>query len=148
MDRVLRRPSRAYAPAINSLISIRKLAALDLVFHGPRFVLIEFGGAVLLTGGLAALSLRSGLAAPGHPVLWQIAFAVVLASIGLNYVPLLIYTITLIRSGNARKEVAVELEQCMQAQRRYGTQQLLLVVPLAVLVMAIAQAAIRDGARR
>jgi len=34
---------------------------LDLVCHGSRFVLIEFAGAAALAGGLAALSLRSGL---------------------------------------------------------------------------------------
>lgn len=121
------------------LIDVRKLAALDLVFHGPRFVLIEFGGAAALAGGLAALSLQSGLLGAGHPVLWEIALGGVLASIGVNYIPLLIYAIVLIRSGTARHEVAHELELAQQSQRRYATQQFLLVVPFAVLVIAVAQ---------
>ena len=26
----------------NTIINVRKLAALDIVFHGPKFILIEF----------------------------------------------------------------------------------------------------------
>jgi hypothetical protein len=122
------------------LISIRKLAALDLVFHGPRFVLIEFGGAVALTGTLAALSLRSALTGPGHRVGWEFVFGALLAGIGANYLPLLISAISLVRTGTAREEVAVELEQAQQAQYRYGTQQILLAVPFAVAAIAVAQA--------
>lgn len=120
-------------------INIRKLAALDLVFHGPRFVLIEFGGAVVLTAGLAALSLRSALSGPGQPVVWEVVLAVLLASIGANYLPLLISAVSLIRAGTAREEVALELDQGRQSQRLYGTQQFLLVVPFAVLAIAVAQ---------
>ena len=122
------------------LINIRKLAALDLLFHGPRFVLIEFGGAVVLTFGLAVLSMRSALSGPGQPVVWEIVLGVLLASIGANYLPLLINAVALIRSGTARQEVAGELEQARQSQRRYGIQQFLLVVPFAVLAIAVAQA--------
>jgi hypothetical protein len=122
------------------LISIRKLAALDLVFHGPRFVLIEFGGAVVLSIGLAALSLRSAFSGPGRPVVWEIVLGVLLVSIAANYLPLLVNAVLLIRSGTARQEVAAELEHARQTQRRYGTQQFLLIVPLAVMVIALAQA--------
>lgn len=122
------------------MISIRKLAALDLVFHGPRFVLIEFGGAVALTGALAAVSLRSALTGRGHPVVWEFVFGTLLAGIGANYLPLLISAISLIRKGTARQEVAAELEQSRQAQFRYGTQQMLLAVPFAVAAIAGAQA--------
>ena len=117
------------------VIDFRKLAALDLVFHGPRFVLIEFGGAVVLALGLAALSLRSALSVPNHPVAWETVLGVLLASIGANYLPLLFSTISLIRSGTARHEVAPELAQLDESRRRYGTQQFLLIVPLAVLAI-------------
>ncbi|HEX7262791.1 MAG TPA: hypothetical protein VF383_01310 [Candidatus Dormibacteraeota bacterium] len=121
------------------LISIRKLAALDLVFHGPRFVLIEFGGAVVLTFGLAVLSLRAAFSHPGEPVIWEIVLGILLASIGANYLPLLVHAASLIRSGTAREEVKNELEQSKLSQRRYGTQQFLLLVPFAILVIAVAQ---------
>jgi hypothetical protein len=121
-------------------INVRKLAALDLVFHGPRFVLVEFAGAIVLTGGLAALSLRSALWGPGHPVIWEIVLGVLLASIGANYLPLLINAVDLIRGGTAREEVALELEQATLSRRRYGTQQFLLAVPFAMVAIAIVQA--------
>lgn len=38
-------------------ISIKKLAALDIVFHGPKVILAEFGLTVGLGGLLAAFSL-------------------------------------------------------------------------------------------
>lgn len=121
------------------VINIRKLAALDLVFHGPRFVLVEFGGAVVLTIVLAALSLRSAFLGHGQPIVWEVVLAGLLASIGANYLPLLIHAISLVRSGTAREEVAVELENASLSQRLYGTRQFLLAVPFAVLAMAIAQ---------
>jgi hypothetical protein len=120
-------------------INIRKLAVLDLAFHGPRFALIEFGGAVALTGGLAALSLRSALWGPGHPVIWEIFLGVLLAGVGANYLPLLINAVSLIRAGTAHQEVALELELASKSQRRYGTQQFLLAVPFVVLAVAVGQ---------
>jgi hypothetical protein len=128
------------------LISIRKLAALDLVFHGRRFMLIEFGGAVALTGALAALSLRSAVTGPGHPVVWEFVLGALLAGIGANYLALLISAISLIRTETAHQEVAAELEHAQQAQYRYGTQQILLAVPFAVAAIAVAQALV--GRRR
>lgn len=125
------------------MITVRKLAALDLVFHGPRFVLIEFAGAVVLAGGLAILSLRSGLSGPNHPVVWEIALGAYLSSIAVNYIPLLIYTVALIQSGTAREAAAMELEQAQLSKRQYGLQQFLLVVPFAILVIAVAQATTR-----
>ncbi len=110
-------------------------------------MLIEFGGAVVLTLSLAALSLRSAFSDPGRPVVWEIVLGVLLASLAANYVPLLINTVSLIRSGTARQEVAVELEQPRQSQRRYGTQQFLLVVPFAVLAIAAAQMFARQTPR-
>jgi hypothetical protein len=75
--------------------------------------------------------------------MWEIVLGGVLAAIGVNYVPLLIYAIALIRAGTARYEVAHELEQAEVSQRRYGTQQFLLVVPFAVLVLAVEQTLMR-----
>jgi len=103
-------------------------------------VLIEFAGAVALTGALAGLSLRSGLSGPGRPVLGEIVLGGVFLSIAVNYIPLLVYAIVLIRAGTARQEVAPELEHPQYSQRRYGIQQFLLMVPFAVLVLAVVQA--------
>ncbi len=97
----------------------------------------------MLTSALAALSLRAGISGPGHPVLSEIAIGAVLVSIGVNYLPLLMYAVAFIRSGTARKVVALELEKGQQSQRRYGSQQFLLVVPFAVLLIAVVQVLMR-----
>ena len=103
-------------------------------------MLIEFAGAAALAGALAGLSLRSGLSGPGHPVFGEIVLGGIFLSIAVNYIPLLVYAIVLIRAGTARQEVAPELEQSHDSRRRYGIQQFLLMVPCAVLVLAVAQA--------
>lgn len=105
--------------------------------------MIEFAGAVVLAGGLAILSLRSGLTSPNHPVVWEIALGAYLSSVAVNYIPLLIYTVALAQSGTAREAVAMELEQEQKFKRQYGLQQLLLVVPFAILAIAVAQATTR-----
>jgi len=110
-------------------------------------VLIEFAGAAALAGALAGLSLLSGLFGPGHPVLAEIVLGGVLSSIAVNYVPLLVYTVVLIRAGTAHQEVAPELEHSQHSQRRYGIQQFLLLVPFAVLVLAVVQALTRHARR-
>jgi hypothetical protein len=121
------------------LMEVRKLAALDLVFHGPRFVLVEFTGALLVGAGLGVLSLRAGLPG-GHLVAWQLALGLYLVGVGLNYVPLALHAAALIRTGDARQAVAVELKDERRARRVYGTQEALLLVPLAVAAPAAAQA--------
>jgi hypothetical protein len=88
------------------VMEVRKLAALDLIFHGPRFVLVEFAGALLLSAALGALSLRAGLTG-GQVVAWQVTLGLCLVGIGLNYVPLVVHAVALIRSGDARQMVAV-----------------------------------------
>jgi hypothetical protein len=120
-------------------MEVRKLAALDLVFHGPRFVLVEFFGALLLAAGLGALSLRAGLTGQ-HVVAWRVVLGVYLGGIGLNYLPLAVHAVLLIRSGDARRVVATELEDAGRSRRLYSAQQALLLVPLAVAALALAQA--------
>jgi hypothetical protein len=46
------------------VINVRKLAALDIVFHGPKFILIEFGLGVF---GCAALGIWSFLSPSTRP---------------------------------------------------------------------------------
>jgi len=109
---------------------VRKLVALDIVLHGPRFIMIEFGvgtPAILAVG----LWLMSGSLA--------YALGLYLFLTGLNYVPLLIYAVLIVRGGSARKETEYGLSHDRHYVRKYSTQQLLLFVPLAVMALAIAQ---------
>lgn len=106
------------------VIDIRKLAALDIAFLGPRFILAEFGLAVLLCPALGLLTLVRS-----HSV-WQVILAGYLLSLGVNYVPLLAYAIAIVRRRTSQQEVADELafRGRPAAFRRYRRQSLLLLV--------------------
>lgn len=120
------------------LINVRKLAALDLVFHGSRFILIEFAGAVVVGLGLGIFILLAYFRNPGHPVL-ALLVGLVICLIGLNYVPLLLYAISITRHKSAQQEVAFELEHKDFYAPRYGFQSFLLVIPLVIPLLAIFQ---------
>ncbi len=119
-------------------INIRKLAALDLVFHGSRFILIEFAGAVIIGFGLGIFILLAYFRNSGHPIL-AILVGLVIILIGLNYVPLLLYAISITRHRSAQQEVAFELEHKEVYAPRYGFQSFLLVLPLVIPLLAIFQ---------
>ncbi len=121
-----------------TFINVRKLAALDIAFHGPSLVLAEFAGAVILGAGLGVLMLTTSLHDPTHLVspgfiglmpLW----------IALNYVPLLLYAIDITRRKSARQEVAFELEHKDLYTRKYMLQSFWLLLPLVVPVLSIVQ---------
>ena len=115
---------------VERLMIVRKLVALDIVLHGPRFISIEFGVGtpVILVVGLWLMS--GSLAS---------AFGVYLFLAGLNYIPLLIYTALILRGGSARSETEYGLAQDPHYVRKYSIQQLLLFIPLVVLILAVVQ---------
>jgi len=116
--------------SVERLMIVRKLVALDIVLHGPRFIMIEFGVGtpVILAFGLWLMSGSLGY-----------LLGVYLLLTGLNYVPLLIYAVLVVRGNSARRETEYGLAHDRHYVRKYSTQQLLLFVPLAVLVLAIVQ---------
>ncbi|MFI5271485.1 MAG: hypothetical protein ACHQ4H_00450 [Ktedonobacterales bacterium] len=120
------------------MITIRKLAALDLVFHGRTFILIEFGFGVVFCGALGVWLLAIGAQSGAADAAPRLLFGAYALSIGINYVPLLLYAIALARRNTARAEVAAELEQ-KGAVRKYSLQQLLLLVPLVIPILTVAQ---------
>jgi hypothetical protein len=123
------------------VINVRKLVALDIVFHGYRFILLEFGLGVPAMIALGLFVLSRALIGGERPSVGGIALGAYVLSLALNYLPLLLHAIDLARKRSAHSEVERELEERGRAARRYGTQQLLLLVPLAVFVLAIVQAA-------
>src|SRR5690349_7218330 len=88
-----------------TFINVRKLAALDIAFHGTRFILAEFAAGVILCGGFGAFSLFAFSRNPDHP-LFILILGLALSWIALNYVPMLLYAIDITRSKSARQEVA------------------------------------------
>ena len=123
-----------------AIITIRKLAALDMVFHGPRLILAEFAFGVF---GSAALGLvimyLDFFVTHGHDPWQSVIVGCYLILVAINYVPLLLYAIGMARRKNAQEEVAFELAQKERYGRKYTAQSLLLMLPLVVPVLAIAQ---------
>lgn len=119
-------------------MNIRKLAALDIVFHGPRLILAEFAAAVMLGCGLGILQFLLFFHNPGHPFPVGL-MGLFFSCIALNYLPLLLYAIAIARSRSAAQEVAFELEHKEMYTRKYTLQSLWLLLPLVVPVMAIFQ---------
>ena len=115
--------------AEGSGIIVRKLVALDITLHGSRFILAEFG---VGTPVIIALGLWLMLTGP-------FALGVYLLLTGINYVPLLVYAIILARRGTAENEVAYGLSHDKHYNRKYSTQQLIVFIPLAMALLAVAQ---------
>jgi uncharacterized membrane protein len=119
-------------------INIRKLAALDIVWHGPKLILAEFLLTVGLGGALAVFSLSFFIRTSTHP-LFALILSLVFLWVALNYVPLLLYALHFARHKNAELEVAFELAHKERYARKYQLQSLLLFVPFVVPILTIVQ---------
>jgi hypothetical protein len=113
------------------MIEIRKLAAVDLAFLGPWIILPEFALGVLRPPALGALTLRRS-----ESWGWT-AFGLYLLTLSLNYVPMLLAAIQLVRRGAAHGEIADEAGDRRLLSRKYRRQSLWLLVPLVVPVVAL-----------
>jgi hypothetical protein len=136
--------AKSASPDSGRFINIRKLAALDITFHGPRLILAEFG---LTAVGLLAFGvylLRLGLSQDLSRATSSVLFGAYVLLLGLNYVPLLIYAVKIVRGRSAELEVGYELGHREEYVRKHGLQSLLLFVPLAVLGLAIWQGLRRE----
>jgi hypothetical protein len=119
----------------NTIINVRKLAALDIVFHGPKFILIEFALAVFICGSIGLLILHGANHSPLMIILGSFFLGV-----SLNYIPLLLYSINIVKHKSAQQEVAYELEHKDTYAGKYTLQSIvLLLMPLAMLLLAVYQ---------
>ena len=111
------------------VINVRRLVALDITLHGPRFISAEFGigtPVIIAVGGILLYSS-------------QLILGTYLLLTGINYIPLFIYMIIIVRKGSADAEVAEYRSSDKHYVRKYSTQQLLLFIPLMVFWLAIWQ---------
>ena len=69
----------------------------------------------------------------------MIVFGAYLLLLGLNYVPLLIHAISMVRDGSVLSEIAEDLSDKRAAFRKYRRQSLFLLLPLIVPIVAIVQ---------
>jgi hypothetical protein len=126
------------------LISVRKLASLDLALHGSMRIRVEFAVGMLLTGFLGLWLLYRGLLPGPNHSLETTIWGCVLLGIGLNYLPLLIYSFKSSQPTGASNEVASGLAQTDAFRRMYTLQSaIFILVPFALLILAIVQAARR-----
>jgi hypothetical protein len=115
------------------LINPRKLAAIDIVFLGSKLIIAEFAGGVLLCVALGTFVLFRG-----HSF-WQIALGLYFVSLGINYVPLLVYAVAITRGQSARVEMGDELIDERRAMAKYRRQSILLLVPLLAPILGLAR---------
>jgi hypothetical protein len=118
------------------LLNVRRLAALDLYgttgsARRRRLIRAEF---IIGTAGctlLGALALMSGSG-------WAIVLGIWLIATGMNYLPLAISAQSLSRPGALEAElVGTDLPREL---RQAGARQLWILIPLAVVIAALAQA--------
>ena len=112
------------------MISIWKLAAIDMALHGPKLILAEFGLAVGLAGFAGIAGLLHGR---GHSS-WTWYFL----SVALNYSVLLGYSLSLLRGERWAALAEPEIHD-RPSLIRYPKQQLWLLAPLVVPLAALRQ---------
>lgn len=112
------------------LISIRKLVAADIALHGYRFILVEFavGAPAMIAFGLWLILTNA---------LFFIGLYICL--VGINYIVLLLYAIAIYRKHSALREVSKDIAHDQQYLRKYGSQQFLILVPFAIIIIAFVQ---------
>jgi hypothetical protein len=111
--------------------NLRKLAAIDIVFLGYRFVLAEYAFGVFFSVALGLFVLFRSHSS------WQVLLALYLICLGLNYLPMLLYAIAIANKETAAAQLAGELTDKRSAMSKYRRQSLLLLVPLAVPLLAL-----------
>jgi len=129
------------------MINVRKLAALDIVFRGPKFILIEFGLGVFGCAALGLFSIYFGLFHGPNHSLFTTILGCFLLWVALNYVPLFLYAISIVRRKSAHQEVAFELEHKDRYAGKYTLQSALLLVPFAMSILAVYQESQKRGKR-
>lgn len=118
-----------------TFINVRKLAALDIVFHGSRLILAEFALGMVLCAIFGLWSFLSPIHSP-----FMIVIGCFLMWVALNYVPLLLYAISIVRRKSAQQEVAFELAHKDAYARKYTLQTtMFLLVPLVLPLLAVYQ---------
>jgi hypothetical protein len=110
------------------MIQIRKLVAVDTAWLGARFIVAEYALGIVLPLALGSLSLRG-------PFGWPTLMGVWLVGIAANYIPMLLYAVSLARAGTAKAEAQPEMANV----KRYSLQQAMLLVPLLVCIVALVQ---------
>jgi len=116
------------------LIEIRKLAAVDMAWLGPKVIVAEYALGIILPLALGVFTLHSTFSS-SRWLNWQSIFGIWLISIAANYLPLFLYALSIARAGTVKAEGEPELPQA----RRYGVQQVIILIPFLVVAISVVQ---------
>jgi hypothetical protein len=117
------------------MIDPRRLAAVDLAFLGPIVILSEFALGVVGPIALGAFTWHKS-----QSLGWTL-FGVYLMTLGINYLPMLLHAIDLVRKGSAQLEIADEAGDRQRLFRKYRAQSHWLLVPLVAPLAALSPSA-------
>ncbi|MEJ2006991.1 MAG: hypothetical protein P8Z30_02360 [Acidobacteriota bacterium] len=107
---------------------------MEIAFLGYKVIYAEYAAAVVLAIALGLVLLFRS------PSGWQLLLGIYLICLGINYVPMWVYTIQIGNRQNARAEIADELAESgkQKTMSRYRYVSLFLLLPLVVPVLAVA----------
>jgi hypothetical protein len=123
------------------MIDLRKLAAIDLVFLGYPLILTEY-----VFGVIFSLALGTFVLLRGHSG-WQVLLGVYFVCLGINYIPMVVWTLSIRSRQNARQELGEELGDLNRAMTRFRRQSLALLLPLLPVFLVITARMDRSRAR-
>lgn len=117
------------------MLNARKLVAIDLVFLGSKAIITEFSAGVFLSPALGIFVLVRE-----HGSVAQTVLGLYLISLGVNYIPILVYAIAITRARSVRAELGGELDNKRVTMAKYRRQSLWLLVPSVVPLTVLSQA--------
>lgn len=120
-------------------LNVTRLAELDMAWHGPRFIVWEFGLGVVGPAALGVLSLRYTLGHGLSITSWPGLLGLELVAIALNYVPLFAIALRLRQDKSRLQAIRSDIETDSAEARSYGFRQLWLLAPGAVMLFALSQ---------
>lgn len=123
-------------------INVRKMAALDIVFHSTKVIIIEFLVAMGISGAISAFLL---VFATNHTT-WSTILGIYFLGITTNYIVLLCFALIIRSRERAAREVEDEMHDISNEGCRYTLQSILLIlVPFALAFLALYQVITRRG---
>jgi hypothetical protein len=126
-----------------TFINVRKLAALDIVFHGSRLILAEFALGMVLCAIFGLWSFLSPIHSP-----FMIVIGCFLMWVALNYVPLLLYAISIVRRKSAQQEEVRNIVCKIPSQPMEGALTRILVVREMPTCRQVAPQPLQHGQQR
>ena len=108
-----------------------------------RVIVAEYTLGIVLPLILGLISVRASLFGPVHSG-WETVLGFWLVSNAANYIPLFIYAVLIVKGGTVKGEGQPELTNA----KRYGVQQVIILIPFLVVIMALVQEGYRQTQNR